>query len=610
MTARRSRAIGIILCALLLGTFTATAWRATFDKSPTVDEPGPLIGAWVQIHFHDFRDDCEDPPLWHWLIAGGLLNDLFSIDQNSQAWQSLLRNADAQAPIAFDALYHTPGLNPDTLLRSLRMRMTIVAAVLGAAICWWAWRLAGPVAGVCGLAAFCFDPTVLAHSPILKNDVMLALAGTALMASVWLLGERATIARLLCVYLFLACAIMSKLSGVLAIGVLALALLARSIIPQAWPIGSRMAATFGQRITFSVGVFLGSLLFAWVCTWALYDFRFLPTRDSSEQYDFNSALQLLARHEAFAASPDPFNMRPGEVDDFLRRWQPPIPARIILFADEHHLLPQSLLIGLLRSDAFSRARESYLCGQNSVTGWWYYFPLAMLFKTPVATLTGLSLASIVMFPRLRRVGPTQAWAVCAAVIFPAIYLLIAMKSNVNVGIRHILPVYPFLFIFLGVGAAAAWNSPKHRGFLVVCVLLAGLVAETAQAYPNYIQFFNVFCGGPRGGIRLLSDSNLDWGQDLPSLAAWQSQHRERALYLLYWGSADPRHYGMSYVNLPDSTAPADLATPPPGRPVYAISAAVLTNRFERKAQEALLGPLLRREPIAVLNGSIYIYDSP
>jgi hypothetical protein len=67
---------------------------------------------------------------------------------------------------------------------------------------------------------------------------------------------------------------------------------------------------------------------------------------------------------------------------------------------------------------------------------------------------------------------------------------------------------------------------------------------------------------------------------------------------------------MSYVNLPDSTAPADLATPPPGRPVYAISAAVLTNRFERKAQEALLGPLLRREPIAVLNGSIYIYDSP
>src|ERR1700728_4879287 len=96
-------------------------------------------------------------------------------------------------------------------------------------------------------------------------------------------------------------------------------------------------------------------------------------------------------------------------------------------------------------------------------------------------------------------------------------------------------------------------------------LAIGLITETAHAYPNYIPFFNIFCGGPRGGIRLLSESNIDWGQDLPRLAKWQSEHRDRPIYLLYWGSGDPQYYGISYVNLPESTAPPDLAKPGLGK---------------------------------------------
>ncbi|MGD0390015.1 MAG: hypothetical protein ABSC42_13785 [Tepidisphaeraceae bacterium] len=109
---------------------------------------------------------------------------------------------------------------------------------------------------------------------------------------------------------------------------------------------------------------------------------------------------------------------------------------------------------------------------------------------------------------------------------------------------------------------------------------------------------------------MLGQSNLDWGQDLPALAAWQTNHPGRPIYLLYWGSADPRYYGIQYVNLDQSTAPPDETVPGLGRPAYAIGAVVLSDPFVRDSQKGLFDSLQDRQPIAVLNGSIYIYDPP
>jgi hypothetical protein len=279
------------------------------------------------------------------------------------------------------------------------------------------------------------------------------------------------------------------------------------------------------------------------------------------------------------------------------------------FANAHQLLPQSCLIGMLRLYAWSQGRLGYLCGQSSVTGWWYYFPLAIVFKTPLATLLGLAAAIGLLAPQIRTSSTWNRWAVLAGGIFPCLYMLTAMTSNVDVGIRHILPVYPFIFIFLGVAAAKAWNSPRRHARMFVTLLCMGLAAETFSAYPNYIPFFNVACGGSRGGLRLLSDSNLDWGQDLPALADWQARNPGRPVYLCYWGSADPRYYGIHYVNLPQSSAPPDQNMAGPGRPVYAISATALTNPLPRQFHSALFESMQHQQPIAVLNGSIYIFDA-
>ncbi|MGD0390014.1 MAG: hypothetical protein ABSC42_13780 [Tepidisphaeraceae bacterium] len=132
----------LVLCAILLIAFAATAWLASQGKCATVDEPANLVASWIQVQFGDFRMDCEDPPLWKYFVAAGMPANLFQINRASPQWESLLHNANATAPIAVRALYGTPGVDADTLVRSARARIIGFGVLLGTVIGWWAWRLA------------------------------------------------------------------------------------------------------------------------------------------------------------------------------------------------------------------------------------------------------------------------------------------------------------------------------------------------------------------------------------------------------------------------------------------------------------------------------------
>jgi len=598
------------ICAILLILFASTAWLASLGKCGTTDEPGHLLAAWVQKFYGDFRFDCENPPLWKDYVAAGMGKDDLKVDPYSNEWNLLLKSSTPLGPLASDALYRTAGIDADSVLHPARARMLALGILLGMLVGWWAWRIAGRVAGVVAMAAFCFDPNFLAHSPLVKNDVPLALALLCFMAALWLFGERATFLRWVFVTVALSAAILVKFSGLIAIPVLFIVLLARSLIGQPWIVGRWTVSARRHRLLCSLIIVLWTLLLAWVFTWACYDFSFTASKDPSVQFDFQEAVRLCARHQVIAESPDSFQITPKEFDEFLRHWRQPVAVRMILFANAHELLPQTCLIGMLRLYGQSISRVAYLCGQSSIAGWWYYFPLAMAFKTPLATLLGCAAAIVLLVGRIRKNSAWNWWPIIAVVILPCFYMLTAMTSNVDVGIRHILPVYPFIFILLGVAAAKAWNSRRRHARLIIMLLTVGLAAESVAAYPNFIPFFNIACGGPRGGLRLLSESNIDWGQDLPALAQWQARNPNRPIYLLYWGSADPRYYGIRYVNLPQSDAPPDQTASTPGRPVFAISAVVLTNPLNRQFDQAIFASIQHQQPIAVLNGSIYLYDAP
>src|SRR5207249_1286541 len=124
--------------------------------------------------------------------------------------------------------------------------------------------------------------------------------------------------------------------------------------------------------------------------------------------------------------------------------------------NEHHLLPQVWLYGLLYTYQSTLIRSSFLIGQYSLTGWWYFFPLTMLFKTP---LTTIAVGFTVFFawvvsrakPQAADVQKLDRWAMTCLLVPVAIYAGSAILTNLNLGLRHILPVYPFLYIGIGIG---------------------------------------------------------------------------------------------------------------------------------------------------------------
>jgi hypothetical protein len=199
------------------------------------------------------------------------------------------------------------------------------------------------------------------------------------------------------------------------------------------------------------------------------------------------------------------------------------------------------------------------------------------------------------------------WAFVALFVAAGVYTAVILQSNVNIGLRHAFPVYPFVFIAVGLAAGRMWSAGRAARALAI-LLAVCLVAETAAAFPDYINFFGIAAGGAGNGYQLLSDSNLDWGQDLTALAAWRRQHPDVVLYLDYFGRADPAAYGIQYVNLEGGYQfgpPFEM----PDRPgVMAVSATNLHLAGAFDPPPAWYALIKGRAPREILNGTIYLFD--
>jgi hypothetical protein len=597
---------------ILFVVFYQTAWQASLTKSATYDEPLHFVSAFLHWQAGDFRSDADNPPLWKYYAVIGTPAADFKIIHIQPLWGDMLNDRDSQNVYCFNEMYRVPANDVDKLLNNARFRMIFLGALLGAVIAFWAWRLRGPIAAVVAAAAFCLDPNFLAHSAIVKNDVPITLLFTALMLMVWLIGERATFLRILTFALLLGAMIATKYSGLLAIPIAGFVFLIRSLIKSPWPILKWNAHTRWQRVLASVAIMTLSCVVVYPMIWSLYDFRFNPASDSPAVSSLKEELDLCAGSQSFQSHQTITDVSKEEWDQWMAQWKPDFTIRCVLFANDHHLLPQAFLRGFLATYGSTTARRNFLLGNLSLLGWWYYFPCAMAFKTPLATLVGLALALVAAVAWLMGSGRSflsrHGWPICALVIPPAIYMAYSMRSDIDIGLRHIFPVYPFLFIFLGVAASEAWRRHRQITEGILVLLLVGLAVETYHAYPDFIPFFNVAAGGSRGGLQLLSDSNIDWGQELPALAQWQQSHPGRQLYLSYFGSADPKHYKISYIRARGGTSPPGQTTPSNLPGVLAISAVNIQGEYLSPDLRAQYSQLANKEPIAILGGSLYLFD--
>jgi hypothetical protein len=204
------------------------------------------------------------------------------------------------------------------------------------------------------------------------------------------------------------------------------------------------------------------------------------------------------------------------------------------------------------------------------------------------------------------------WTIACLALPVVVYALLTLMRGLNIGHRHLLPVYPFLFVGAGRAAAWAWPSrtraPAWRRALIVA-LAAGCLAAPACVHPDYLAYFNGLAGGPAGGHRWLVDSSLDWGQDLPALARWQRENGVRPLRLAYFGTADPVAYGLDAKWLPSHLAPPQhhIERRVERGDVVAVSATLLHGLYLPPEDAALLARFRDREPIGHAGYSILIY---
>ncbi len=191
----------------------------------------------------------------------------------------------------------------------------------------------------------------------------------------------------------------------------------------------------------------------------------------------------------------------------------------ILFLARWHLLPEAYLYGWTKLPIDQVMHPMFLLGKVHSTGVWFYFPVALAIKSSL-TLLVLAMIAPVMFSK----GLRQYRRELLFLLVPAVVILLASRtSHLDIGVRHVLPMYPFAAVLAG---ASGWTLAKgsRGGQYAVAALLLFQAISSVHAFPDYLPYANEAFGGSGRSYRLLSDSNVDWGQELKEVSAYLRAH--------------------------------------------------------------------------------------
>jgi hypothetical protein len=593
----------LLACAALLGVFAITSFSAIRTKSSTIDEPVHALAGWLNWHYGDYRIDPEDPPLWGYWMALPNGRNVLTVDFESPAWNAIPPGYWTLTPWWSETLYRFDRNDSEALVRRARAMALPIGILLGALIAWWASRLAGVFAAIVAVALFAFDPNFLAHAPLVKNDVAITAVMLAATYMSWRVGKRARWLNVLVPGILCGVGMSVKFSGLLLLPIVISLLFARAMLNEPWPVMRSSFGTRGGRLAFAGGASIATLVMALGVVWASYGFRYAATSISPQPLNLKLQVALAAKAHLIAENPG-HAPTAGELAA-----APTTPfVRAVIALNDHHLMPEAWLNGLLYTYHTSLIRPSYLLGEVKRTGWWHYFPVAMVCKTPLTTIV-LALGAGVIAIVYKGRGRLALWSCICLLIPPAIYFAVALRTNLNLGIRHILPVYPFAFIGIAIALERVRQNHRRVAMVMASIAVVTLATESLAAWPNYIPFFNIAAGGGRGGAHLLGDSNLDWGQDLKTLADWRRQHPQGTLYLHYFGSADPSRE-LDFIPLQLRRGPGAPLAWPEGPGFVAISVTNLQGIYLAPDVRAFYRPLLDRRPLADLGGTIYVFELP
>ncbi len=545
------------------------------DQSATWDEPQHMAAGYAALSRADYRLDWEHPPLGRaWAALPLLWTPEVVFDAEHVSWHK-----GPQWRFGHRFVYRDN--DADRMLGRSRFMVTLLGIGLGLLVFSWARELFGLTGGLSALVLYTLEPNQLAHAGIVSTDTACSLFYFAASYLLWRLLRRFSWGNLAGLVVFFSLAQITKYSALVLFVVVPVLLALRVLRPGSWPAAGEDSerstrASRGRAALLVMVMLVSGSAFS---IWAAYAFRYEPTPAPTEfqfEYDTDDRTQLAS---------DPV--------DQLVRW-----------ADTTHLLPAAYARGFLLGRGKAKERRGYLMGETRLGSWWYYFPLTILFKTPLVLL-GLGLAGLVLLCA-GRLRPRENRS--ALLVPPAIFLAAAMFSSLNIGVRHVLPVYPFLVLL--AGGAASFLFRRRRWFLALPAVL--LLAEFALVHPYYLAAFNVAAGGPSAGHHLLADSNIDWGQDLEGLGRWMRENEVETINLSYFGTANPAYYGIDCTHMPGSPFFVPKPTMPDLPGYVAVSVTNLHGVYLTPRLRKFYAPLIDREPVTTIGHSIHVYwvDEP
>ena len=541
--------IAVFLLALFAGMAVSSIWPDR--KSPTCDELAHHIPVgYVLLSKGDLKMDTSHPPLSRYLV--GLPLRVF-MDINMPDDKSVWRVED-RSVFGKDFFYKYDN-DPGKILFASRMAVLFVAILGAIGLFLWARSLYGIRCALMALFLYCLSPNIIAHSRLATTDMVSTVTLLLSLYCFWIFVNKPTLATTLISGFTLGLAQLSKYSSLILYPVLLVLLL--------FELPSHEDKTSKNRI---LRAFIAIVMISLVTLWAGYGFEFKPILQDAMRVE-----EKLRMVESMIGTMVPFmgqSFKDG-VRAFLLETPVPLGSHILG------------ILGVLRHGY--EGHGTFFMGKWSSHGNPLYFIVAMGVKTPIASLI-LILSGLSMYIT-RPFGRNERF-----VLFPAlVFFLAASLSGLQLGLRYVLPVYPLLFIIAGRSIAI---SRKRIWRYAVYTLLAWYAATTFVAWPDYLSYFNEFTGRPAQGYRILRDSNIDWGQDLPALKKYMDVNNLDSIKLFYFGTADPASFGINAEALSEEEMTSPL------NDVYAVS----VHKLEAVKWTA------DKVPACTAGGSIFIYD--
>ena len=559
---KRHNAYQIAAVCVLLVVLSLQLFFSVRRESQTWDEANHIFAGYRSWTHGDFGLNPEHPPLLKLLATAPLLPS----HPKSPALEERFFKEDAFLR-GKEFLYQN---DADKILSRTRTAAATLTLVTVLVVFFGTREMFGTGAAFIALTLLAFDPNLLAHGALITTDVGLACFMFLSVFMFYRFVKSPSASRLIVAGVSVGLVLAVKHTGLLILPILFLLTLCEIIFEP----NREKAVKFAGSLALIT-------LIGWLVLWSCYGFRY-SARPSGLQ--LNPPLVEYVK-----------GLKPAEA------WPISTAARL-------RALPESYLYGLADVKLTANYYTSYVLEKVYAHGVWFYFPLAFLIKSTVGVLA-LVLLTLGAIAARRLNCRREILFLTVPVIF---YLLVALTVGMNIGVRHILVVYVFLYVLIG-GAMSTLIQKSRKWAYAVGVLLLVHAVSSVLAFPNYIAYANELWGGPSQTHKYLTDSNSDWGQQLKSVKQYLDQRGVKDCWFLYFaeGVAEPSYYGIPCKPLPTINTlwlntPIDVPTSING-PVL-ISASNLSGVEFGPGSLDPYGQFKLLKPTAVIDRGVFVFD--